>query len=69
MPADDDVAEVVEEAVEEEEEDEVYGGCGRVNDSADIDVVGALTAAVEGDADGLSVAGCVDVDGTGLRVE
>lgn len=68
MPADDEVAEVVEEAVEEEE-GEVYDGCGRVNDSADIGVVGALTAADEGDADGLSVAGCVDVDGTGLRVE
>lgn len=65
MLDDDEVSEVAKAT---EEEKEVYGGCGRVNDSADIGVVGALAAADEGDADGLTVAGCVKVGGTGLRV-
>lgn len=63
VPDNDEVAEVAEEA-----EEEAYGGCGRINDSADIGVVGALAAADEGNADGLTVASCVDIGGIGLRV-
>lgn len=67
----DEVVEVVDMGAEDDETEETNGGCGRVNDNADIGVVGLLVVAavdVEGNVDGFTVPGCVDVGGIGFRV-